>query len=352
MQQVLEKLEQELKNVKRAMRLGKSALEEGLEVQQEAEELRASFSAFSEGLGGALKALREHYASLKEDDLELEKSLTKLKHAQAKIAASLSALEKPDSTQEVLEVLEGLQNSVTDLESVLGAIASKPSQPTPQNFSTPKGAKKYCPQSKEELKKLVADESVHLGDIDISKITDLSYVFSHSTGVGVPPAFTRKNFEGLETWDTSHVTDMRNMFNNAIHFDHDISSWNVSRVECMSGMFSHCICFNQPLNNWSVSSVVEMWCMFFCCENFNQPLNNWDVSSVEKMGGMFAKCKNFNQSLNNWNISSAKSIDGMFNGCSSFNQSLNNWDVSSVTDMGRMFNGCTSLTTLPHWYRA
>ncbi|CCF79677.1 Chitinase [Helicobacter bizzozeronii CCUG 35545] len=50
--------------------------------------------------------------------------------------------------------------------------------------ATPKMAKKYHPQSKEELKKLVADESVHLGEIDISKITDLSYVFSHATGGG------------------------------------------------------------------------------------------------------------------------------------------------------------------------
>ncbi|WP_233703870.1 BspA family leucine-rich repeat surface protein [Helicobacter felis] len=234
MQQVLEKLEQELKNVKRTIRLGKSALEEGLEVQQEAEELRASFSAFSESLGGALKALREHYASLKEDDLELEKSLTKLKHAQAKIAAPLSALEKPANAQEVLEVLEGLQNSITDLEGVLEGL-HKSSQSTPQDFSTPKGAKKYCPQSKEELKKLVADESVHLGDIDISKITDLSFVFCSVNNQldavvnGDPRAFTRKSFDGLETWDTSHVTNMERMFCHAVFFNHNISNWNVSQ---------------------------------------------------------------------------------------------------------------------------
>ncbi|WP_104687226.1 BspA family leucine-rich repeat surface protein [Helicobacter felis] len=321
MQQVLEKLEQELKNVKRAMRLGKSALEEGLEVQQEAEELRASFSAFSEGLGGALKALREHYASLKEDDLELEKSLTKLKHAQAKIAASLSALEKPNSAQEVLEVLEGLQNSVTDLEGVLGAIASKPSQPTPQNFSTPKGAKKYVPQSKEELKKLVADESVHLGDIDISKITDLSWVFSCAKSHGnKAPAFMRKNFEGLENWDVSHATNMQGMFYRAILFNHDISSWNVSRVETMEFMFAKCGIFNQPLNSWNVSRVAIMANMFCDCEDFNQPLDNWNVSRVRSMNWMFERCRNFNQDLGNWNVSSVQGdLYGVFEDCWSLN---------------------------------
>ncbi|WP_233706266.1 BspA family leucine-rich repeat surface protein [Helicobacter felis] len=296
MQQVLEKLEQELKNIKRAMCLAKSALEESLEVKQEAEELRASLAAFSENLSGALKALRDHYASLKEDDLELEKSLTKLKHAQAKIAAPLSALEKPNSTQEVLEVLEGLQNSVTDLEGVLGAIASKPSQPTPQNFATPKGAKKYCPQSKEELKKLVADESVHLGDIDISKITDLSFVFCSVNNQldavvnGDPRAFTRKSFDGLETWDTSHVTNMERMFCRAVFFNHNISNWNVSRVENMTSMFEGCEIFNQPLNSWNVSRVEGIDLMFSGCKSFNQPLDNWDISSVRGMHKPFENC--------------------------------------------------------------
>ncbi|WP_104624717.1 BspA family leucine-rich repeat surface protein [Helicobacter felis] len=319
MQQALENLEQEFKKLKRAMRLAKSALEEGLEVQQEAEELRASFSAFSEGLGGVLKALRDHYASLKEDDLELEKSLTKLKHAQARINAPLSALEKPNSTQEVLEVLEGLQNSVTNLEGVLEGL-HKPSQSTPQNFSTPKGAKKYVPQSKEELKKLVADESIHLGDIDISKIADLSFVFSCAKSHGnKAPAFMRKNFEGLENWDVSHATNMQGMFYRAILFNHDISSWDVSRVEDMAMMFRKCGIFNQSLNRWNVSNVANMRHMFWGCEDFDQPLDNWNVSGVMDMTLMFYECENFNQDLSNWNVSSVyNGLDDMFRNCSSF----------------------------------
>ena len=52
--------------------------------------------------------------------------------------------------------------------------------------------KKYKPNSLQELKELVSDKSVHLGDIDTSLITDMTELFKDST---------RKNFDGLETWD-------------------------------------------------------------------------------------------------------------------------------------------------------
>ncbi|WP_233705228.1 BspA family leucine-rich repeat surface protein, partial [Helicobacter bizzozeronii] len=139
---------------------------------------------------------------------------------------------------------------------------------------------------KEELKKLVADESVHLGEIDISQITDLSFVFSNGDTEyedDETESFERQDFEGLEDWDVSHVTNMEGMFYKATHFNHDISSWNVSNVKNMQAMFRACKSFNQPLNNWDVSRVENMKCLFLWCENFNQPLNDWNVSSVKRM---------------------------------------------------------------------
>ena len=35
------------------------------------------------------------------------------------------------------------------------------------------------------------------------------------------------------------------------------------------------------LNNWDVSNVTSMKDMFACCINFNQELDNWDVSNVD-----------------------------------------------------------------------
>lgn len=91
---------------------------------------------------------------------------------------------------------------------------------------------KYHPKYKWQLKLLTLDNSVNLGDIDTSAITDMSELFYESE---------RKDFSGIENWDVSSVTDMSDMFRG--------------------------------------------------CENFNQPLNNWDVSNVTNMSMMFYNCK-------------------------------------------------------------
>ncbi|WP_235852266.1 BspA family leucine-rich repeat surface protein [Helicobacter mehlei] len=207
---------------------------------------------------------------------KLEELLSQIKHAGAK------RINIPPS------VSEGLKKGVTKLEEVLTTLKS---HALGENPAVPH-AKKYCPQNKEELKKLAADESVHLGEIDISQITDLSFVFSHATSHGdQAPAFMRKDFEGLENWDVSHVSNMEGMFYRAILFNHDISSWDVSKVEKMNCMFKKCAIFNQPLNSWNVSSVTDMGHMFYGCEDFNQPLDKWDVSNVHHgLGDMFKDC--------------------------------------------------------------
>ena len=109
---------------------------------------------------------------------------------------------------------------------------------------------KTCkPTSTKELAELVQDESVCLGDIDTSLITDMTELFRDSM---------RKNFDGLETWDTSNVTTMKGMFCMAKYFNHPIGDWNVSKVEDMSYMFCEAPAFNQPLEGWDVSKVRNM----------------------------------------------------------------------------------------------
>lgn len=125
---------------------------------------------------------------------------------------------------------------------------------------------KYTPKTFQELKWLVDDESVYLGDIDTSLITDMSFLFSYSN---------RKDFSGIEKWD-------------------------VSNVECFLSMFYACKTFNEPLEGWNVSSAIEMGAMFFGCKNFNQSLNNWDIRNVEDMDSMFIGCDSLNTSFENW----------------------------------------------------
>ena len=58
----------------------------------------------------------------------------------------------------------------------------------------------------------------------------------------------RKNFSGIEYWDTSNVITMEGKFAECKHFDIPIGCWDVSKVKDMSFMFYKCATFNQPLS--------------------------------------------------------------------------------------------------------
>ena len=198
---------------------------------------------------------------------------------------------------------------------------------------------KYIPIDKEQLQSLLQDESVHLGDIDTSKITDMSVLFMVRCG-----NITRKDFSGIDKWNVSNVKDMSSMFYDIGDFNENINDWDVSNVENMSSMFCGAVSFNQPLDSWDVSNVKDMGGMLNNAVSFNQPLDSWNVSNVKDMGGMFSHT-NFNQPLDSWDVSNVENMFefedmfSMFEGAESFNQPLDSWDVSNVVNMERMFCG-------------
>ncbi|OEW96449.1 hypothetical protein A0M37_03175 [Campylobacter jejuni] len=162
---------------------------------------------------------------------------------------------------------------------------------------------KYTPKTKEELKALVKDESIYLGDIDTIYIDDMSFLFANST---------RKDFSGIEKWNTFFVKNMNYMFYGCENFNYDISPWDTSNVKTMEDMF------------WD-------------CKNFNQDISKWNTMNVRNMNGMFRDCKNFNQDISDWNVKNVEKMTKMLKGCKSFNQDLSSWDVRNVKHRYRMF---------------
>jgi surface protein len=154
------------------------------------------------------------------------------------------------------------------------------------------------------------------------------------------------NYGEINTWDTSLIDDMSNLFENKETFNDDIGNWDTSNVENMYSMFRRAVNFNKSLNSWNVSKVTNMQYMFagyisdndsYIYSSFNQPLYEWDVSNVIQMGSMFTFSE-FNQDINGWDVSNVKFINWMFHHAKNFNQQLSIWNVSNVTQMGGMFH--------------
>ncbi len=139
--------------------------------------------------------------------------------------------------------------------------------------------------------------------------------------------------------DTSNVTDMHCMFENAKSFNQPLGNWNTSRVTDMSCMFYGAQSFNQPIGKWNTSRVIDMSCMFCGAQSFNQPIGKWDTSNVRDMSAMFAEAISFNQPIGNWITSNVEFMESMFENARSFNQPIGKWDTSKVRSMQRMFLG-------------
>ena len=94
----------------------------------------------------------------------------------------------------------------------------------------------------------------------------------------------------ISLWNTSAVTHMVNLFNNARDFRDDISQWDVSNVTSMSGLFEGATSFNCDISNWETGKVRNMVCIFHYALSFRCDVSEWDVSAVEDMYGAFTDC--------------------------------------------------------------
>jgi len=112
---------------------------------------------------------------------------------------------------------------------------------------------------------------------DISSVTSFAYAFSDNASL--------ESIYGIESWDTSSVTDMSSMFSKASAFNQDIGSWDTSSVTDMGYMFYNASAFNQDIGSWNISSITNMNSMLRYCTlstiNYDALLIGWAVQPVQ-----------------------------------------------------------------------
>lgn len=174
------------------------------------------------------------------------------------------------------------------------------------------------------------------------------------------------NGVNISEWDTSDITDMSELFQNATTFNEDISQWDTSKVTSMKSMFSGAISFNTLLK-WDVSSVID-FSDIFTGSGYNRTLvaklttqrntngnglypNHWGLNpnfkSILDQYACFYKpttleiLKAAVNEYNNYLFASASNITEV--NTSLFNDlNILFWDTSDITSMMDLFSGKTS----------
>ena len=170
------------------------------------------------------------------------------------------------------------------------------------------------------------------GTLNLTGVTNFDGLFFECTSL--------TTINNINSWDTSAITSMNEMFVNCNSFNQSLS-FNTSAVTSMNSIFKGCSIFNQALT-FNTSAVTNIGSMFSGCSVFNQPLS-FDTSSVESMEGTFSDATAFNQPLS-FDTSAVNTMELMFNNATAFNQNIGTWDVANVTTFTDFMTGKTPAT--------
>lgn len=213
---------------------------------------------------------------------------------------------------------------------------------------------------------------VGLDTWDTSNVTDMSYIFASFTN----PTTDNHKPQGLEHtgslkaldlsgWKTSNVTNMACMFTGQNHLEtlKGLSNWNTSKVTNMAQMF-HGLSKLQDgslgdLSKWDTSNVTDMTYMFavMSLQTDLSFVNGWKTGMVTDMSYMFAKDEKLQKlDLSNWDVSSVGlketeqnySFSAMFSGDTALTSvgDISHWRTDNVHDTRQMFYGTTSLKNI------
>ncbi len=158
--------------------------------------------------------------------------------------------------------------------------------------------------------------------------------------VSTNEAFRRENLDGIdfETLDTSHVTNMSGMFENATANTLDFSKLDTSNVKSMKRLFDSASIHNIIIDN-NTSKLENISNIFSYLNTDSLDLSHFDTHNVEIFNAMFADCKIQSKmiDLSALDTHNATNMQSMFYNTDWISLDFSTFDTSKVTNMGSMF---------------
>ena len=198
--------------------------------------------------------------------------------------------------------------------------------------------------------------------IDISKVTDTSYMFCNCTNLSSIPELDTSNvinmshmFYGeygypmsklitIPNIDTSNVTDMSYMFSQCTSLT-SIPELNTSNVTDMSYMFSHCTSLTS-IPELNTSNVEKNSGMFYMCNNLEY-IPALDFSKVSAFNQTFGYCKKL-KSIELFNSDKTNYLGSTFSYCYELKKVIINYYpyITYESNVDYLFSDCYSLKTV------
>lgn len=174
---------------------------------------------------------------------------------------------------------------------------------------------KFCNNC--ELENIFSDTQLKYIDVtnwDLSNVWGLHGIFAQNMFL--------KQINGLDTWDTSNLSEIRILFVRCPKLKTiDLSNWNLSKCEKFRRVFKYCTSLENvgDTSNWKLDNCIDLNSLFEGCTSLKtiKGIENWNVSNCISLTKCFKDCKNLKIDITNWQINQKCNYDFMLENCPS-----------------------------------
>ena len=201
----------------------------------------------------------------------------------------------------------------------------------------------------DEIEPIYLLEISSIIDWDTSHVTDISNLFYNCS--------TLKSVQGLSSFNTSNITNISNLFYNCTNLTtiDDISKWNLDKVTNIGNIFFNCksLISLPDISIWNTKNVKDMRSLFCNCSSLKSlpDISKWNTENVINMSSLFRNCSSLEKlpDISLWNMGNVVYIGGMFANCSSLQSlpDINKWDTKNINNFNFIFYHCTNLSSIP-----